>query len=345
MRHVLLVALLTLAIAVGACGGDDSSSPTPQSATPTATSGTTSPTDSGTPGPSDTSGATPTPSIEPTLQPGVTYVVQLGDTLYSIAQRFGVTVDAIVQANNISDPTQISVGQTLFIPGATGTPGATPSPTSPPATGGGPSQVISKGNTSRNAIAFTFDAGSDAGYTAQILDTLAVNGVFATFGMTGRFAETYPDLVRRMIHEGHTLINHTYDHASFTGNSTGAGPLSRDQRFSELDQTEAIIRNLTGATTYPYFRPPYGDYDQSVLDDVGARGYAYTVMWTLDSRGWTGIPAPAITQRCLDNAEPGAIYIFHVGSASQDGPALQDIIDGLRAQGYEIGDLGLVLAP
>jgi peptidoglycan/xylan/chitin deacetylase (PgdA/CDA1 family) len=320
-----------------ACGDDDSSSSIPTSST--------SPTPSSSPLPSYTSGATLAPSIEPTLQPGESYVVQLGDTLYSIAQRFGVTVDAIAQANNISDPTQITVGQALFIPGATGTPGTTPSPTRVPATGGGPSQIISHGNTSRNAIAFTFDAGSDAGYTAQILDTLAANGVFATFGMTGRFAETYPDLVRRMVHEGHTLINHTYDHASFTGNSTGAAALTRDERFTELDQTESIIRNLTGATTYPYFRPPYGDYDQSVLDDVGARGYAYTVMWTLDSRGWMGIPAPAITQRCLDSAEPGAIYIFHVGSASQDGPALQGIIDGLRAKGYEIGDLGLVLAP
>lgn len=342
MRHVLLVAILGLAVAAGACGGDDdSSSPTPGSGSPAATSSVSSVT----PEPSDTSEATPTPGIEPTLQPGATYVVELGDTLYSIAQRFRVTVDAIAQANNISDPTQISVGQTLFIPGASGTPASTPSSTTPPATGGGPSQVISKGNTSRKAIAFTFDAGSDAGYTAQILDTLAANGVFATFGMTGRFAETYPDLVRRMVHEGHTLINHTYDHASFTGNSTSATPLTRDERFSELDQTESILQDLTGATTYPYFRPPYGDYDQSVLEDVGARGYAYTVMWTLDSRGWTGIPAPVITRRCLDNAEPGAIYIFHVGSASQDGPALQDIIDGLRGQGYEIGDLGLVLAP
>ena len=58
----------------------------------------------------------------------------------------------------------------------------------------------------------------------MILDTLATNGLHATFGMTGKFAETYPDLVRRMVNEGHTLINHSYDHKSFTGNSTGAAP-------------------------------------------------------------------------------------------------------------------------
>ena len=79
--------------------------------------------------------------------------------------------------------------------------------------------------------------------------------------------------------------------------------------------------------------------------DVGARGYAYNVMWTVDSQGWKGIPAENITQRCLDMAEPGAIYVFHVGAASQDGPALQRIVDGLRAAGYEIGSVSDVLAP
>jgi peptidoglycan/xylan/chitin deacetylase (PgdA/CDA1 family) len=265
--------------------------------------------------------------------------------MYSIAQRFGVTVDAIVEANNISDPSNITVGQVLIIPGVTATPASpgTATPTQP--TSGGPAQVITIGDTSRNTIAFTFDAGSDAGYTTLILDTLAANGLHVTFGMTGKFAETYPDLVRRMVNDGHTLINHSYDHKSFTGNSTGAAPLTREERWDELDRTEMTIQQLTGATTLPYFRPPYGDYDDSVNEDVGARGYAYNVMWTLDSRGWTGIPAAEIVQRCLDNAQAGAIYIFHVGSASEDGPALQQIIDGLTSQGYTIGTIGDVLSP
>ncbi|MEO8456398.1 MAG: polysaccharide deacetylase family protein [Chloroflexota bacterium] len=343
-------ALIALTVAF-ACGGDDSATTTPSgsaSATSSRTGTATAAPGSGSATPASSGSVTPTPSIEPTIPAGTTtYTVQQGDTMYSIAQRFGVTVDTITSANNIADATNISVGQVLVIPGGN-TPAPTTIPTEPSVTDppiGGAAQVISKGNTSRNAIAFTFDAGADAGYTTGILDTLAANHVHATFGMTGRFAELYPDLVKRMVNEGHTLINHTYDHASWTGNSTGAAPLTRQQRFDELDRTEQIIHDLTGATTFPYFRPPYGDYDQSVLDDVGARGYAYSVMWTLDSRGWMGLPAPAITQRCLDNAEPGAIFIFHVGSASQDGPALQDIIDGLRAQGYEPGDLGSVLAP
>ena len=78
-------------------------------------------------------------------------------------------------------------------------------------------------------------------------------------------------------------------------------------------------------------------------EDIGALGYTYNVMWAVDSRGWPGLPATQIAQRCVDLAEPGAIYVFHVGSASEDGPALQSIIDGLRAEGYEITDLPGVL--
>src|SRR6266536_185302 len=146
-----------------------------------------------------------------------------------------------------------------------------------------------------------------------------------------------------VIREGHHLINHTYDHASMTGATTKTAPLTREQRWEELDRTEAIVMQLTGATTKPYFRPPYGAYDASVNEDVGARGYAYNVLWTVDSRGWMGWSAGAIIQRCLEQAEPGAIYVFHVGSGSQDGPALQAIIDGLRAQGYFIGSVPDVL--
>jgi peptidoglycan-N-acetylglucosamine deacetylase len=209
---------------------------------------------------------------------------------------------------------------------------------------GGAAQVVRRGDASRMVVALSFDAGSDTGYAAQILDTLAANGIRVSFGMTGRWAENNPELLQRMVNEGHNLINHTYDHASMTGASTGQRAQTREERWWELDRTEEIIAALTGSTTKPFFRPPFGAYDASVNEDVGARGYGYNVMWTVDSRGWMGWSAGAITQRCLQLAEPGAIYVFHVGSASQDGPALQGIIDGLRAAGYAIGSVPDVLA-
>jgi len=206
-----------------------------------------------------------------------------------------------------------------------------PSPTPPPS---GAALVVRRGDASRMVVALTFDAGADAGYTSQILDTLSANGIVAGFGMTGRWAEQYPQLLGRIVDEGHELINHSYDHQSFTGYSTDSEPLSQAGRWAQLDRTEAIVQQLTGATTLPYFRPPYGDYDASVNADVGARGYRYNVMWTVDSLGWNGLSADEIVARCLSLAEPGAVYIFHVGSQSQDGPALQRVIDGLRAAGY-----------
>ena len=214
-------------------------------------------------------------------------------------------------------------------------PPPTATPTVPPRPAGPRAQVIRRGDPGRNVVALTFDAGADTGYAAQILDTLRDKGVAASFGMTGQWAERNPDLLRRMAEEGHAFINHSYDHASFTGLSTGRAPLTQEQRWAELDSTEQIVANLTGGTTKPYFRPPFGDYDDSVNYDVFARGYAYSVLWSVDSEGWRGRSADEIVQICLSQAQPGAIYILHVGSASQDAAALPRIIDGLRAQGYE----------
>ena len=94
------------------------------------------------------------------------------------------------------------------------------------------------------------------------------------------------------------------------------------------------MRRIAGASTKPYFRPPYGDYDASVLADVYTRGYKYNVMWSTDSLGWKGYTKQQILQRVLDGLKPGAVYLFHVGSESQDGPALQSIISELRKRGY-----------
>ena len=194
--------------------------------------------------------------------------------------------------------------------------------------------TITQLDTSRKVVALTFDAGSDVGYASRILDTLKANGVKASFGMTGQWAEAHPALLRRMLSEGHTVMNHTYSHPSFTGYSTDTAPLSYQQRADELWKTESAVQRIAGASTKPYFRPPYGDYDASVLADIYTRGYKYNVMWSTDSLGWKGYTKQQILQRVLDGLEPGAVYLFHVGSQSQDGPALQGIISELRARGY-----------
>jgi peptidoglycan/xylan/chitin deacetylase (PgdA/CDA1 family) len=222
---------------------------------------------------------------------------------------------------------------------------ATPLPT-PTIVDTQPARTIYRGRTDTNAVALTFDAGADVGYTSLILDTLRNNGIRATFGMTGQWAMTHPDLVRTMVADGHQLMNHTWDHRSFTGLSTKMRPMSREQRWLELDQTEATIESLTGQSTYPYFRAPSGDQDRSVEVDVGLHGYRYDVLWSVDTGGWAGASVGQIIARSAGGAVPGAIIVMHVGSESRDGPALQDVIDAIRQKGLGFATIsGLVGSP
>lgn len=198
----------------------------------------------------------------------------------------------------------------------------------------GSAAVVRTISTSDKVVALTFDAGSDAGFAADILDTLKTEGIKASFGMTGKWAQQNPVLVKRMADEGHDFINHTWTHRSFTGFSTDTAPLTQTGRWDELTRTEVLIQGLTGLSTRPFFRPPFGDYDASVNRDIYAQGYRYNVMWTVDSLGWKGLTKEQITRRVVDGTVPGAIHLFHVGSESQDAAALPAIIRELRAKGY-----------
>jgi peptidoglycan/xylan/chitin deacetylase (PgdA/CDA1 family) len=264
--------------------------------------------------------------------------VQPGETLHSIADATGTSVTALVTANGLRG-SRLEEGQELTIPPADARPPLPPDGPVPSA------WIIDRGDTGRRSVALTFDAGADRGYAELILDVLKDHGVRASFGMTGVWASANPDLVRRMATEGHRFINHSWDHGSFTGLSPRTRPLNQAQRWSQLDRTEALIVELTGLSTRPFFRSPYGDTDASVQRDLAARGYAYNVLWTVDSGGWTGLPARSIIDRCLRSARPGVIYVLHVGASSQDGPALAAIIDGLTAAGYDFETVDEIIAP
>jgi len=206
-----------------------------------------------------------------------------------------------------------------------------------------PAKVVRLLNTTQKIVALTFDAGADRGYAAQILNTLKTYGIKASFGITGRWAEVNPDLVLRMANEGHMIFNHTYSHRSFTGFSTNTAPLSYTTRTDELWKTHSIILNLTGKSSKPYFRPPYADYDTSVLVDVFGRGYDYQLMWSCDSLGWKGLTAQQILDRTKAAIKPGAVFLFHVGAQSQDANALAPLIQTLKAQGYTFATMAQYL--
>ena len=193
-------------------------------------------------------------------------------------------------------PTEPPSSSTVIIPTT-----ATTAPTTPSA----PAVAVRRVETSRRVVALTFDAGSDVGNASAILDVLDTNGLRATFGMTGRWAEQNPALVRRIVAEGHQLVNHTYDHPSFTGRSTGDAALSQADRRDQLARAEQAVHTAAGVSMAPWFRPPYGDEDASVRADVGAAGYRYELLWTVDSLGWKGVAPDEVVQRCLDAAATG----------------------------------------
>jgi peptidoglycan/xylan/chitin deacetylase (PgdA/CDA1 family) len=197
----------------------------------------------------------------------------------------------------------------------------------------GPAIPVYRGRTDTNSVALTFDAGADLGYASLIIDTLERNGIRASFGMTGQWAEAHQDLVARMVTDGDQLLNHTWDHQSFTGVSTATRPLTRAQRTSQLQRTEDLLLRITGQDVLPYFRAPYGDQDPSVESDAGQIGYRYDILWSVDTGGWSGAPVARIIANSARGAVPGAIIVMHVGAQSQDGPALQGIIDAIRARG------------
>jgi peptidoglycan-N-acetylglucosamine deacetylase len=220
-------------------------------------------------------------------------------------------------------------------------------PPPPPDPGTGLSAVVDRGTNGRLEVALTFDAGADTGYAAEILDLLRDEEIEATFGMTGVWAQANPELVRRMVVEGHQLINHTWDHASLTGANTQMPAMTPEQVAQQLADTDAVVRDLTGGYEMrPYFRPPYGDYDAASLEYLYHNGYSQTIWWTCDSRGWAGWGAQEIIDYCTTNIAEDEILLLHVGAAAVgDFEALPGLIQFFRDSGYSFVTIEQMLQP
>lgn len=207
------------------------------------------------------------------------------------------------------------------------------------------SKAIYRGNTNRKMIALTFDCGADLGHAERILSILDEYGVKASFGLCGSWIKKYPGYAKWVVGSGHQVINHTLNHPSYTGYSTGGGALSPAKRLSQIVANETLIQSTTGVSSKPYWRPPYGDIDSGVLRDVGSAGWSRTVLWTVDTMGWAGATPDQIYRKVVDNAGNGVIVLMHVGGASRDVDALERIIRTLRNRGYAFGTVAQVIAP
>ena len=134
--------------------------------------------------------------------------------------------------------------------------------------------ALSCGRGERRSVAVVLEA---AGQTRETLASLREHNARASFVVTGLWAEAHPDLLNAIAAEGHQIINGSYSGASFTGASTATAPLTSSERASELSRTETTVFRMSSRSTRPFFAPPYGDYDASVLGDAADAGYAFVV--------------------------------------------------------------------
>ncbi len=188
--------------------------------------------------------------------------------------------------------------------------------------------AITYDNKSAEKVLYlTFDCGYENGYTFNVLDTLKEKKVSAAFFCTLDHIEAEPELIARMIKEGHIVGNHSTNHPNFS-------KISRTKMAEEIEECDNYLRKNFGYTS-PYFRFPEGAYSESALELVGSLGYK-SVFWSLAYADWD-----TSAQKGADYAfdtvtarlHPGAIILLH--SVSKDNAeALGDIIDYALSQGY-----------
>ncbi|AIY06194.1 polysaccharide deacetylase [Planococcus sp. PAMC 21323] len=190
------------------------------------------------------------------------------------------------------------------------------------------STYISKGNTTSKVVALTFDDGSDGTNINKILDVLSANKVDATFFLTGSGAKNHPSWIKNISTKGHQIGNHSYSHPDFT-------KLSAAKIKSELATTETTLKDITGKSTKPIFRAPFGASNAAVLKAVGDAGYTHTIQWNIDTVDWKGVSSSQITNKVMNNIVPGSIVLMHTGAGASGTPgALPGMISKLKAKGY-----------
>ena len=179
-----------------------------------------------------------------------------------------------------------------------------------------------------NLCALTFDDGPSIN-TPHLLDMLGEYGIHATFFMLGNQAERHPDIVKRVIAEGHEVGNHSYSHPNLR-------VVSLARKEEELRRTDTILRNL-GASPQ-FMRPPYGSYDASTEKVAASLGLSL-MLWSMDSRDWQRLPDNYATLRNNRGTvyAPGTlrgIFLFH-DSHKRTVDDLPRIIRDLRAGGCQ----------
>ena len=192
-----------------------------------------------------------------------------------------------------------------------------------------PEYVYSSHMNDGNKIALTFDDGPHPEYTPIILDILKEYNVHATFFLIGENAERNPDLVRRILREGHETGNHTYLHKNLREHTPGC-------IYEEISMAEEAILRIADQRT-KLLRPPGGLYDKQVCETARRLDYDI-ILWTIDTLDWKHPTPEEIVQKVESCVQCGDIILCHdfIGGAKSPTPdAIKKIIPDLLGRGYE----------
>ncbi len=190
------------------------------------------------------------------------------------------------------------------------------------------------GDTREKVIYLTFDAGYENGCTGQILDILKKHNVPAAFFLTGNYFKTQPDLVRRMVSEGHTVGNHTMHHPDMSKIST----LAAFQK--ELEELEGLYKEVVGEEMPKFYRPPRGVYSEENLKMAQSLGYK-TVFWSLAYADWDNNAQPTVKaalEKLLPRTHPGAVVLLHSTSKTNT-QILDDLLTQWARMGYRFASI------
>lgn len=192
-------------------------------------------------------------------------------------------------------------------------------------------------DTEEKKIALSFDAAWGNEDTAQLLAILKEHDLHVTFFMTGGWVESYPEDVKAILEAGHDLGNHSENHKNMS-------ELSDEEKREEILSVHRKVKEITGYDMF-LFRPPYGDYDNALIDVLKDCEY-YAIQWDVDSLDWKNEGVDAILKTVTEhkNLGNGSIILCHNGG-EYTAEALDELITELENQGYEIVPVSELIYP
>jgi len=184
-------------------------------------------------------------------------------------------------------------------------------------------------------IAMTFDDGPSEKLTPKLLDILKARGIHATFFVVGQNANQYPDILRRMVAEGHEIGNHSWSHPQLT-------KLSPDGVRKQIEGTNEAITRATGQPV-TLLRPPYGATSSYLNHYFASQYHLKIILWSVDPLDWKYRNSERVTREITANARPGSIVLSHdIHATTVD--AMPATLDALIAKGYKFVTVSELIA-